>query len=94
MRYKQWVLFSLFFILWGTGCKTSDTESGEQSVLRLGMVPFETGEELLKDITDLNSSIKSFSLDVTNSDECLRKGHGYGGSAHGCCGLHRGSRGL
>mgnify|MGYP000421565393 CR=1 FL=1 len=53
MRYKQWVLFSLFFILWGTGCKTSDTESGEQSVLRLGMVPFETGEELLKDMQPL-----------------------------------------
>ena len=28
-------------------------------------------EELLKEITDINSNIKSFSLDVTNSEDCL-----------------------
>ncbi len=53
MRYKQWVIFGLLFLLWGAGCKNSSTQSDEQAVLRLGMVPFETGEELLKDMQPL-----------------------------------------
>lgn len=65
MRYKQWLLLGLLSILLGSGCKPSTTESNEQPVLRLGMVPFETGEELLKDMQPLIDVIeKGMNIEV------------------------------
>ncbi len=51
MNYKRWIGFCLTLVLLLMSCNTEETQQPE--VLRLGMVPFETGEELLKDMQPL-----------------------------------------
>lgn len=54
MKYQRWILTCLVLLLVGiTACKENDTASETPTVIRLGMVPFETGEELLKDMQPL-----------------------------------------
>lgn len=53
MKARRLVLLALSTLFWLAACSPAAENSGEKKVLRLGMVPFESGEELLRDMQPL-----------------------------------------